>query len=92
MPYNRKKKKPPAVQLDSTGESIAAKGYIEWIRTYSHNNCVCCQQNNLSGIKYSHVYVIVKVLLVSNAVLVSVLLVFIDHKSTTAHQKMLQTE
>jgi hypothetical protein len=27
MPYNRKKKLPQAVTLDSTGESIAAKGY-----------------------------------------------------------------
>jgi large subunit ribosomal protein L50 len=27
MPYNRKKKKPPAVELDSTGKSIAAKGF-----------------------------------------------------------------
>lgn len=27
MPYNRKKKKPPAIQLDSTGKSIAAKGF-----------------------------------------------------------------
>jgi hypothetical protein len=26
MPYNRKKKQQPAVQLDSTAESIAAKG------------------------------------------------------------------
>jgi hypothetical protein len=33
MPYNRKKKKPPAIQLDSTGKSIAAKGYSKWTRT-----------------------------------------------------------
>jgi len=44
MPYNRKKKKPPAVELDSTGKSIAAKGYSEWTLRTSYDNCVCCQQ------------------------------------------------
>lgn len=27
MPYNRKKKQPPAIHFDSTGQSIAAKGF-----------------------------------------------------------------
>jgi len=53
MPYNRKKKKPPAVELDSTGESIAAKGYSEWTLHTSHNNYVCCQQDTSNVMKYS---------------------------------------
>jgi hypothetical protein len=60
MPYNRKKKKPPAVELDSTGESIAAKGYSEWTLRTSHNNCVCCQQDTSNIIKHSHVYMFVR--------------------------------